>query len=93
MKQKYLYLLILVPVVQGCVQNNETGQMEPGWLFWVFFGVLFGGIFILALVNLLKKKKADDTPTKAEQEIEAYEETLEKKLKDNSEEEKDDKSE
>ena len=86
MKQKYLYLCLLIPVLQGCVANQETGQMETGWLFWVFLGLLLGGLFIGALVNLLKKKKPDNTPTKAEQEIEAYEETLKNKLNENSDE-------
>lgn len=91
MKSKYYYLLFLVPVMQGCVANSQTGQMEPGWVFWVLLGLLLGGIFIGALVNLLRKKRPDGAPTKAEQEMEAYEETLEKKLKENSEEESKDK--
>lgn len=86
MKTKFLYLLFLIPALQGCVANSQTGQMETGWLFWVFLGLLLGLTFLGALFSLLKKKKPDNTPTKAEQEIEAYEETLEKKLKDDSEE-------
>lgn len=85
MKHKFLYCFILIPVLQGCVANNQTGEMEPGWLFWVFLGLLLGGIFFGALVNILKKKKPDNTPTKTEQEIEAYEETLENKLNRNQE--------
>ena len=60
--------------------------METGWLFWVFLGLLLGGVFIGALTNLLKKKKDEDIPTKAQQEIEAYEETLKNKLKEDSKE-------
>ena len=60
--------------------------METGWLFWVFLGLLLGGVFIGALTNLLKKKKDEDSPTKAQQEIEAYEETLKNKLKEDSKE-------
>ena len=80
MKLKYLFLLSLLPALQGCVANEQTGQMEPGWLFWVFLGLLLGLLFIAALVSFIKKKKPADTPTKAEQEIEAYEETLQNKL-------------
>lgn len=92
MKLKYLFLLSLLPALQGCVANEQTGQMEPGWLFWVFLGLLLGLLFIGALVSFIKKKKSADTPTKAEQEIEAYEETLQNKLdkesRDKEEEEK-----
>lgn len=88
MKQKILYLLIMIPFLQGCVANDQTGEMEPGWLFWVFLGLLLGGVFIGALVNFLRKNKSSDTPSKAEQEIEAYEETLNKKLSEESEKEK-----
>ena len=86
MKPKFLYLLILTPVFQGCVANQQTGQMETGWLFWVFLGLLLGGLFLGALINLLKKKKPDNALSKAEKEIEAYEETLNKKLNENSDE-------
>lgn len=89
MKKNLLYFLILIPAIQSCVANQQTGEMEPGWLFWLLLGLLLGGIFLGALTNLLRKKKADDAPTKAEQEIEAYEETLENKLKKESSEEKD----
>lgn len=85
MKQKIYYLFFLLPVLQGCVANNQTGQMEPGWLFWVFLGILLGGVFLGALISFLRKRKPDDTPTKAEEEIEAYEKTLKNKLEDNSE--------
>ena len=74
----------MIPLFQGCVANDQTGQMETGWLFWVFLGLLLGGVFIGALTNLLKRKKPDYEPTKAEKEIEAYEETLQHKLKENS---------
>ena len=74
----------MIPVFQGCVANSQTGQMETGWLFWVFLGLLLGLLFLGALISLLRKKKAEDSPTKAEQEIEAYEETLNKKLNENS---------
>lgn len=84
MKSKILYFFILIPLFQGCVANDQTGQMETGWLFWVFFGLLFGGVFLGALTSLLKKKKPDDAPTKTEKEIEAYEETLEHKLNEHS---------
>ena len=84
MKQKYLYLIFLIPVFQGCVANSQTGQMETGWLFWVFLGLLLGLLFLGALISLLRKRKVEDSPTKAEQEIEAYEETLNKKLNENS---------
>lgn len=66
--------------------NDQSDQAGPGWLFWVFLGLLLGLTFIGALVNLLRKKKPDDAPTKAEKEIEAYEETLNKKLEESSEE-------
>ena len=84
MKRKLIYFLILIPLFQGCVANDQTGQMETGWLFWVFLGLLLGGLFLGALTNLLKKKKPDDAPTKAEKEIEAYEETLKHKLNEDS---------
>ena len=85
MKQKLLYLLLIVPVLQGCVVNDQTGQMQPGWLFWVFLGLLLGILFIGVLVNTLRKKRPDDAPTKTEQEIEAYEEALNKKAQQESE--------
>ena len=85
MKRKFLYFSFLIPLLQGCVANDETGRMGPGWLFWVFLGLLLGGVFLGALTNLLRRKKPDDAPTKSEQEIEAYEETLERKLNENSE--------
>lgn len=84
MKHKFLYWCLLIPVLQGCVVNDETGRMEPGWLFWVFLGLLLGGVFLGALFSFLRKKKNDDAPTKTEQEIEAYEETLQHKLDKNS---------
>lgn len=84
MKRKLIYFFILVPLLQGCVANEETGQMETGWLFWVFLGLLLGGVFLGALTNLLKKKRPEDEPTKSEKEIEAYEETLKHKLDENS---------
>lgn len=84
MKRKFLYFFILIPLLQGCVANDQTGQMETGWLFWVFLGLLLGGVFLGALTSLLKKKKPDNEPTKAEKEIEAYEETLQHKLDENS---------
>lgn len=84
MKRKLLYFLITVPLFQGCVANDQTGQMETGWLFWVFLGLLLGGVFLGALTNLLKKNKPEDEPTKSEKEIEAYEETLQHKLNENS---------
>lgn len=86
MKKIILYSLFFVLVLQGCVANQQSGQMETGWLFWVFLGLLLGGVFIGALTNLLKKKKDEDAPTKAQQEIEAYEETLKNKLKEDSKE-------
>lgn len=84
MKKKYLYLLFLIPALQGCVANSQSGQMEPGWLFWVFLGLLLGVLFIGALTNFLRKRKSDDAPSKAQQEIEAYEETLQHKLEEKS---------
>lgn len=91
MKLKYLFLLSLLPALQGCVANEQTGQMEPGWLFWVFLGLLLGLLFIGALVSFIKKKKPADTPTKAEEEIEAYEETLQNKLDKESRDKEEDK--
>ena len=85
MKQKLLYLLLIVPALQGCVVNDQTGQMQPGWLFWVFLGLLLGILFIGVLVNTLRKKRPDDAPTKTEQEIEAYEEALNKNAQQESE--------
>lgn len=85
MKQIFLYLLILIPVLQGCVVNNQTGEMEPGWLFWVFLGILLGGIILAFFINSMRKRKPDDTPTKTEEEIKAYEDALNKKLNENSE--------
>ena len=89
MKQKLLYLLLIVPALQGCVVNDQTGQMQPGWLFWVFLGLLLGILFIGVLVNTLRKKRSDDAPTKTELEIEAYEEALNKKLEQASEDSQD----
>ena len=86
MKQKFFYWLVLIPVMQGCVVNDQTGQMEPGWLFWVFLGLLLGGIFLGVLINSIKKKKPDNAPTKVEKEIEDYEEALKNKLNEKSEE-------
>ena len=84
MKPKIIYLFILITFLQGCVANNQTGQMEPGWLFWVFLGLLLGGVFFGVIINTIKKKKPDNTPTKTEQEIESYEEALNKKLNKDS---------
>lgn len=84
MKQKFLYLFLLIPILQGCVANSQTGQMEPGWLFWVFLGLLLGGVFIGALASLMRKKKTGNDPSKSEQEIAEYEETLNKKLNEKS---------
>lgn len=81
MKNLIPTFLLLISLA-SCVSNQETGQMETGWLFWVFLGLLLGGLFCGAIYNLLRKKKPDNAPTKAEEEIEAYEETLEKKLKE-----------
>ena len=86
MKNKILYILLSLPFLQGCVANEQTGEMEPGWVFWVLLGLLLGGLFIGAIVNYLKKRKSDDSPTKTQQEIEAYEETLKNKLNKNSDE-------
>ncbi|MCH5227159.1 MAG: hypothetical protein J1F16_05000 [Muribaculaceae bacterium] len=86
MKQKLIYLLFIIPMLQGCVENEQTGEMTPGWLFWVFLGLLLGGLFFGAFFKFLRKNKPDDLPTKSEQEIEAYEETLRNKLKKNSDE-------
>ncbi|MCH5229360.1 MAG: hypothetical protein J1F12_05120 [Muribaculaceae bacterium] len=85
---------ILLLALQSCVANSETGEMGPGWLFWVFLGLLLGGVFIGAITSFLRKNKDDNTPSKSEEEIEAYEETLEKKLhkiEDKEEKEKEDK--
>lgn len=87
MKQKFLYLFLFAPVLQGCVANRQTGEMETTWLFWLFLGLLLGGLFLGAIINILKKKRPDGAPSVAEQEMEAYEETLEKKLEKESEEE------
>ena len=84
MKGKFLYFIILIPLIQGCVANEQTGEMETSWLFWVFFGLLMGGLFLGAITSLLKKKKPEDAPTEYEKEIEAYEETLEHKLNETS---------
>lgn len=84
MKRKLIYIFLLFPLFQGCVANDQTGQMQTGWLFWVFLGLLLGGVFLGALTNLLRKKKPDDAPTKSEKEIEAYEETLKHKLDETS---------
>ena len=84
MKGKFLYFIFTIPLIQGCVANEQTGEMETSWLFWVFLGLLLGGVFLGALTNLLRKKKPDDTPSKSDKEIQAYEETLEHKLKENS---------
>ena len=89
MKHKFYYLFILIPLLQGCVANDQTGQMEAGWFFWVLLGILLGGIFFGVIVNSIRKKKPDNTPTKSEQEIEAYEETLKNKLDKESKDEKD----
>lgn len=88
MKTRILYFLFLCPLLSGCVANEQTGEMEPGWFFWVFLGIFMGLLFIGALVNMLRKKKPDGTLSKAEQEMEAYEETLNKKLEEEAEAEK-----
>ena len=90
MKNKILYLLFIVPALQGCVANNQGDEVTTGWLFWVFLGLLLGILFIGALVNLLRKKKPEGTPTKAEKQIEAYEETLEHKIEEESHQKSDD---
>lgn len=84
MKGKILYFIFMLPLIQGCVSNDQNGLMETSWLFWLFLGLLLGGLFVGALTNLLKKKKPEDAPTKSEKEIEAYKETLERKLNENS---------
>ena len=58
-------------------------------LFWVFLGLLLGGVFLGVVVNSFRKRRADNTPTKTEEEIEAYEETLKHKLEEETKEEDD----
>lgn len=89
MKKFIIIFLSLLPIFQSCVANAQTGEMEPGWLFWVFLGLLLGGVFIGFLVNALRKKKLDGTLSKSEEEIEAYEATLEKKLEEEKSKEED----
>lgn len=88
MKKIFISFLLLLPFLQSCVQNAQTGEMEPGWFFWVFLGLLVGILFLGALISFFRKKKSDDAPTKSEQEIQAYEETLEKKLEEEDKKEK-----
>ena len=72
----------------SCVANEQTGEMEPGWLFWVFLG-LIGFLLIFGVVySTIRKKKQDDAPTRYEQEIEAYEETLERKKPEDNQDKK-----
>lgn len=81
-KLLYYPLIALIPLLQSCVVDPETGQMKAGWLFWVFLGIILGLAFIGVLVSSMRKKKPEDAPSLAEQEMEAYEETLEKKLEE-----------
>ena len=84
MKKCYLLLPALLPFLQSCVADPASGEMKPGWLFWVFLGLLLGGLFFGVIVKTFRRQKPNDAPTLTEKEIEAYEETLDKKLKDSS---------
>lgn len=90
MKNIYLPLISFILTMTSCVENTETGEMEPGWLFWVFLGLIGAGLICGVIYKSVKKPKPEDTPTKSEQQIEAYEKTLEKK--EEEEEQKDKKS-
>ena len=91
MKNLYLPLISLTMALSSCVENTETGEMEPGWLFWVFLGLIGLGLICGVIISTVRKKKPDDAPTKYEEEIEAYEETLEKKIEERNKEDKEDK--
>ena len=87
MKKSILGLSGIVFILTSCVENSETGEMEPGWLFWVFLGLIVAGL-IFGVIYKSMKKKPDDAPTRYEEEIEAFEQTLEKKEQEQEESEK-----
>ena len=82
MNKTAISLLLLSSLVISCARNEATGEMEPKWVFWVLLGLIALGLIFGVVSNSMKRKKgdgSDETPSKTEQEIEKYEETLHKK--------------
>lgn len=82
MKKSLLYILPLALLTTSCVQNETTGQYEPTWLFWVFLGVIVLGMVAGVIGSSIRSKRSSDEfpkPNHTEEQIEKYEETLEKK--------------
>ena len=78
---KYLYLCCLAILAVSCVANEETGEMEAGWLFWVMLGIIVFCLVAGVMVSTLRKNKNDDSPSRSESQIEGYEKALEEKEK------------
>ena len=90
MKNSILYFSSLLFLATSCVQNETTGEMEPGWLFWVFLGfIIFLLIFGVMSASIRSRKKRSQGDSKTEKEIRNYEKTLHRK--ENKSENKEDK--
>ena len=83
MKKIYILLLSLPFLFSGCVENQNTGEMEPTWLFWVFLGLIVAGlifgVIISSIRGRIKGTDVNDSEDITQQQIEEYEKTLERK--------------
>ena len=82
MKKIAIFVMPLALFATSCVQNETTGEMEAGWLFWVFLGLIAFLLIFGAFVGVRRKNKNNDGKDSLTRQIDAYEETLEKKEKE-----------
>ena len=86
MKKIIASFITLSLLFVSCKQNESTGEMEPSWVFWVLLGLIALGLIFGVISNSIRRKgNGDDKPDKTAEEIQKYEETLNKKEKEEEE--------
>lgn len=86
MKNLSLYLLPALLFLAACKENKATGEMEPSWLFWVFLGLIAFGLIAGVFTARRKTSEKDSVELdKTEQQIQKFEDTLERKAEKENE--------
>lgn len=83
MKKFYsLPYFLSVLVLSSCQYNEQTGESEPKWVFWVFLGLIAFGLLFGAFAGFKKKKnnssEEDYIPPQVEKEIEEMQHRIDK---------------
>ena len=80
MKRFLIYAFPLSVILSSCAYNENTGESEPTWLFWVFLGLIAFGLILGVVV---KSRRANNNRSEAD--IKSSEENDEKEELENLE--------